>query len=258
MALVQAIFEEYWPHWQHHFTPEARLRLGGVPLAALPARADIMQPGLASEYLSPDELEQWRGFNLEKRRAEWLGGRIAAKWAAAGLLGETAMTWRNLVIRTEAGGRPYVATETHAAPPFISISHSGPLAAALAANFPCGLDIQEPGAKIHTVRDRFVSPEEEDILSASLPESFTETERLTMLWAAKEAIRKMVRTTPLPGFLEIRLLANHAGCGTQADPLTLTFASNRDQDGCPPTITVLSFFADNLAWAMGCLPTRKE
>ena len=57
MALAQAIFEEYWPRWQHHFSPEARLRLGGVPLAALAG----CTPGMASQYLSTDELEQWAG-----------------------------------------------------------------------------------------------------------------------------------------------------------------------------------------------------
>ena len=111
------------------------------------------------------------------------------------------MDWRNLVIRIEAGGRPYIATEAHAVAPFIAISHSGPMAASLAANLPCGFDIQESGVRIQRVRERFAAPEEEDILNASLPhKSFTETERLTLLWAAKEAVRKMVRISPLLGF----------------------------------------------------------
>lgn len=255
MALAQAVFEEYWPCWQHHFGPEVRLRLGGIPLAAVSG----VQPDTAGHYLSADELAQWGGFHLKKRRAEWLGGRLAAKWSAAGILGETAMDWRKLVIRTEADGRPHVATAAHPVAPFISISHSGPMAAALAANLPCGLDIQEPGDRIQRVRERFAAPEEEDILAASLPHHlFPETERLTMLWAAKEAVRKTVRLTPLLGLLEIRLLAGHGGCGTPQDPLALHFASGRDQEDCPAFISVLCFFADNLAWAMACSPTQKE
>ncbi|MFH1021241.1 MAG: 4'-phosphopantetheinyl transferase superfamily protein [Pseudomonadota bacterium] len=255
MAFAQAIFEECWPRWQHHFSQQARLLLGGASLAAL----SDCTPEVASRYLSADELNRWLGLRLKKRRTEWLGGRLAAKCAAAGLLDETAMDWRKLVIRTEEDGRPYVAAEAHGVAPFISISHSGPMAAALAANLPCGLDIQESGDKIQRVRQRFAAPEEEDILGASLSRSFPETERLTMLWAAKEAVRKMVRTSPLLGLLEIRLLAGHGGRGTPEDPLALSFASGRMQSSGPALITVLCFFTDKLAWAMACppMPTKE-
>jgi len=253
MAFAQAIFEKCWPRWQQHFSPDARLRLGCVSLAALADCTDEV----ASIYLGTDELGRWSGFSQKKRRGEWLGGRLAAKWAAAELLGKTAVDWQDVVIRNEEDGRPYVATDAQALAPFISISHSGQLAAALAANFPCGLDIQQPGPNILRVKKRFVLREEEDILTASLPETFTETERLTMLWAAKEAVRKAVRTSPLLGLLEIRLHAGH-GDGAPQEPLALTFASGRAQDGCPASISVLCFFADNLAWAMACLPTPKE
>jgi phosphopantetheinyl transferase len=255
MALAQAIFEEYWPRWQHHFSPEVRLRLGGVPLSAL---ADCT-PGMAGRYLSTAELERWTGLRLKKRSAEWLGGRLAAKWAAAGLLGETAMDWRTLVIHNEEDGRPYVAAEdARAVLPCISISHSGPMAAALAANLPCGLDIQEPGDKILRVKERFASPEEVDILRDSLPHSFSQTQQLTMLWAAKEAVRKMVQIAPLLGLLEIRLRAGQGGCGTPQEPLALSLASGREQDDCPAIISVLCFFADNLAWAIACPSAQKE
>jgi len=250
MAFAQAIFEKCWPRWQQHFSPETRLRLGAVELATL---SDYTSD-VASQYLSADELGRWTGFSQKKRRTEWLGGRLAAKWATAGLLDEAPVDWHGLMIRNEEDGRPYVATEAQAVAPFISISHSGHMAAALAANLPCGLDIQQPGAKIHRVKERFASSEEEYILNASVPAaSVTETERLTMLWAAKEAVRKMVRASPLLGFMEIRLLAGHGG-GTPQEPLTLTFASGREQAACPPRITVLCFFADNLAWAMACPP----
>ena len=254
MALAQAIFEEYWPCWQRHFSPEVRLRLGGVPLSAL---ADCT-PGMAGRYLSTAELERWTGLSLKKRSAEWLGGRLAAKWAVARLLGEPEMDWRTLVIHNEEDGRPYVTIDAGAVLPCISISHSGPMAAALAANLPCGLDIQETGDRIQRVKECFAFPEEMDILSGSLPRSFSEIERLTILWAAKEAVRKMVRIAPLLGLLEIRLLAGQDGCGTPQEPLALSLASGREQDGCPAIISVLCFFANNLAWAIACPPAQKE
>lgn len=254
MALAQAIFEECWPRWQQHFRPETRLQLGCVDLAGLAS----CTPETARQYLRAEELDRWNSFRMEKRRTEWLGGRMAAKWAAARLLNKTGVDWQALTIRNEADGRPSVATENHGVAPHISISHSGPRAAALAANLPCGLDIQQPGANILRVKNRFALRQEEDILTASLPEGLSETQRLTMLWAAKEAVRKAVQTSPLLGLLEIRLHASHGGCGEPEDPLLLTCASGREQAGCPAHIPVLSFFADNLAWAMACLPTPKE
>lgn len=255
MAFAQAIFEECWPLWQRHFGPEARLRLGVAPLATLAGCA----PGVASRCLSACELEQWVGFSLEKRRIEWLGGRIAAKWAAAGLLNETAVDWQDLMIRSAEDGRPCLVTGTHALAPFISISHSGPLAVALAANFPCGLDLQQPDPRMLKVKKRFAAPVEEELLHAFLPKTFSETERLTLLWAAKEAVRKMVRISPLLGLREIGLLAGQGGLGAPANPLALTFASGRELDLCPPSINVLCFFADNLAWAIACpMLTIKE
>jgi phosphopantetheinyl transferase len=252
MAFARAIFKKSWPRWQHHFAPEARLSLGGVELSALAGCPDRRLSEIADRCLNADELARWTGLKQKKRRAEWLGGRMAAKWAAAGLLGETAAAWPGMAIRTEADGRPYLPARGGEAPPFISISHSGPLAAALAANLPCGLDIQQPEIKIHTVRQRFVGPEEEPLLNALLTESFAETERLTMLWAAKEAVRKMVRTSPLLGLLEIRLLEGDGGRATPEDPLALTFALTGKRDKIPPISTVLCFFADHLAWAMSC------
>ncbi len=253
MAFAQAIFEECWPRWQQHFSPKTRLQLRAVVLEALSDCPDAV----ASRYLSADELGQWSGFSQKKRRTEWLGGRLAAKWAAAELLGVAEAEWRTLVIKTEEDGRPYLTAATKAMVPFLSISHSGGLAAALAANLPCGLDIQQPGPKIHTVRQRFARHEETEILKSSLPKSFAETDRLTMLWAAKEAVRKTVRTSPLLGLLETRLVTG-AGGGTPQEPLVLTFTSGREQDGCPSLISVLCFFSDNLAWAMACLPITKE
>jgi len=87
-----------------------------------------------------------------------------------------------------------------------------------------GLGIQQPSAKIRTVRQRFASLEEETLLAASLEGSFSETERLTICSG-----RPRRRSTKWSG-------------------------SGRAEDGCPPFVPVLSFFADNLAWAMACPP----
>lgn len=250
-----AVFEECWPHWQSHFAPRARLRLGGVALFALAENLDLPLSDAAG-FLSENELKELCLFRLKKRRVEWLGGRLAAKWAAAGLLGGSEAEWKNLVVDAEEDGRPYLTIAARTGTPFISISHSGPMAAALAANIPCGLDIEQPSAKIHTVRPRFVAPEEKDILNAISPDFLSETERLTLLWAAKEAIRKMVRASPLLGLSEILLISGSMeGLGSPEQPMALTFASGREREDCPVTISVLCFIADNLAWAIACSPS---
>jgi|GEM_PF-1424768 len=259
MAFAHAVFEQYRPRWQQLFAPDTRLRLEGVVLSAFAGDNGFPLTEIAEKYLNAEELARWGDFNQEKRRTEWLGGRMAAKSAGSTLLGKPEVDWANLVVRTEEDGRPYLTAGTGEAAPFISISHSGMMAAALAANRPCGLDIQLPGERILRVRERFASPDEEVILKSSLGESFAETERLTMLWAAKEAVRKMVRSSPLLGLLEIRMLAGQSGHGTPQEPLLLTFTPGRETGSCPQNISVLCFFADNLAWAMGCLPnTNKE
>lgn len=230
------------------------LRLGGISIAHLAE----WTPEQADPYLNAGEVEQWSRFSREKRRSEWLAGRLAAKWAAGGMLAGSAVGRQTLTIHTEEDGRPYVRG-THAVAPFISISHSGPLAAALAANLPCGLDIQEPVARIIKVRERFASMAEEDILTSALPGSFTETERLTLLWSAKEAARKLVRISPLLGLLEQQLLAATSGHGTPEAPLSLILASNRNHPACPATISILCFYTDNLAWAIAfSMPSQKE
>ena len=81
---AHVIFEECWPRWQQHFSPETKLRLAGVSLEALTDDADLRLSEMASRYLSADELTQWSRFSLKKRRTEWLGGRLSAKCAAAG------------------------------------------------------------------------------------------------------------------------------------------------------------------------------
>ena len=83
MAFAQAIFEECWPCWQQHFSPEVRLRLGGVRLSGL---ADGT-PEMASKYLSPDELNRWSGFSQKKDAPngwadDWPpNGRLRNFWA---------------------------------------------------------------------------------------------------------------------------------------------------------------------------------
>ena len=92
--------------------------------------------------------------------------------------------------------------------PDISISHSGSMAAAMAAhNGLCGVDIQKVTGKVFKVRDRYCTHNEKKILEAFFPVAGkAQAAPLTKLWAAKEALRKASSMSSLPGFLELELI----------------------------------------------------
>lgn len=94
--------------------------------------------------------------------------------------------------------------------PEISISHSHNLAVAAAMQRRCGIDIQQCRSAVVRVKSRFCEPGEAELLAASLA-GFDEVSRLTMLWSAKEAIRKAVPVEPLPAFAEMELVAVREG-----------------------------------------------
>jgi phosphopantetheinyl transferase len=171
---------------------------------------------MAESYLSSKEQQRLGSFSYEKRANEWLGGRIGAKLAAARCMttsdtgGETNFAWQDLIINSKESGRPYLDLDIQDQKtdniPDISISHSTEMAAAMAVSKgKCGIDIQQASRKTVKVKERFCAPEEFDILQGFLPDT-SETVQLTLLWAAKEALRKAADTTPVPGFLELKFM----------------------------------------------------
>ena len=164
---------------------------------------------VVARYLSALELAHLGKYSLEKRRQEWLAGRFAAKYAAAGVLMQGGNTPHllHLAISTDENGRPFLAANENRLLPDISISHSTNLAAAMAVSKGrCGIDIQKVTDRVVKVRERFCTSNEAGII-----QSFFNTPRdkqssvLTKLWAAKEALRKVADRIPLPGFLELEL-----------------------------------------------------
>jgi len=163
-----------------------------------------------AQYLTAPERVYLEKLTLEKRKREWLGGRFAAKFAAAGVLGLPANEpfLASIAVIADENGRPFLAAaQQHLSLPDISISHSGDLAAGLAVGSGlCGVDIQKVTDRVVKVRQRFCTPDEEHFISKFYSPS-RETQRLalTKLWAAKEAVRKTANKRSLPGFLELAL-----------------------------------------------------
>ena len=143
--------------------------------------------------LTPAEAEQFDAFTYPKRRKEWLAGRLACKLAVCTLLAVDDITeqFSRLSILPDASGVPVLTFQDRTVRlPAVSISHSGCYGVAMAAfTGTCGLDIQEVTDRINNVVSRFAGPDELALLEEGAP-ALTTTERLTLLWAAKEAMKK--------------------------------------------------------------------
>jgi len=170
------------------------------------------EEALRREWLHPQEQEIVSSLVHKKRHIEWLGGRICVKEAllaffkSAGSLSADVSAPR-LQIVTAPSGRPLLrqgAVAGKLAAPHISISHSGEYAMAVAAAVPCGIDIQENRDSLGRVKEKFCGAAEEKMMTRSLA-ALAPSEHLTLLWAAKESVKKGAILERMPGFLELKL-----------------------------------------------------
>ncbi len=191
-------------------TPEVALTF--IDLCLLQTALTAPQQAITTTYLDQVELERFSSFSFAKRQLEWLGGRMAAKRAALSVTSKTAglpTSCADYRIEAEASGRPYLwcMRGAQAKLPAISISHSHGMAGAVAvAGHSCGLDLQRITPKVISVRERFASSEERSIISAAPGlHGQDEATLLTLIWSAKEALRKAICCQPLLGFTEITL-----------------------------------------------------
>ena len=203
------------------------------------------EEALRREWLHREEQEKLSTLRYQKRHVEWLGGRICVKEAllaflkSAGPLSADVSAPR-LRIVSAPSGRPLLrqgADSGTMAVPHISISHSGEYVMAVAATVPCGIDIQENRDALGRVKEKFCDAAEEKMMMHLLA-ALAPSEHLTLLWAAKEAVKKGVILERMPGFLELRLhriesvlAPDHPGC------FLFTFAflvDNPGKAGAPP------------------------
>lgn len=172
--------------------------------------------------LTQEEQARLAGFTYPKRHLEWLGGRLAAKAALAKLSAEpfNPLAWQ--VVNAPDGRPRFLRSDGATAGQSIelSISHSDGLATAVVDHHPLGLDIQKITPAVMRVREKFCTPLEETRLLAL--NTFSEpVAALTLLWAAKEALRKALGGHPLTGFLAMELTGGEP-LGEQALIVQLT------------------------------------
>ena len=172
---------------------------------------DTHKKQITQHWLHEKERLTLNGFSFAKRHREWLGGRICSKKSLHTFSQKQDRALRipkqqEYHIASEESGRPYFSgLEGIGYPvPELSISHSKDFATALTSNTYCGIDIQYPAGNLQKVSEQFSSNAEKLLLQNKLP-GLSSLQQLTLLWAGKEAVKKMLSPKGIPGFNEITL-----------------------------------------------------
>lgn len=163
---------------------------GSSSLTALSIAAVWAERERAIGSLSPRERAIFAALRLEKRRRDWLAGRVAAKRAAQRLLGGPLAA---VEILAEAAGERSGAPRLHLEGVLqehlhVSLSHAGDLAAATVSERPVGLDVEEITARSASFEAIAFSPAERLALGELSGQA--RAEAVTLRWCAKEAHAK--------------------------------------------------------------------
>lgn len=141
-------------------------------------RAIVIGEAPAGTWFDDEELETASAFRLPKRREEWMHARIAAKHLAISRgIADDARE-----IRVE---RPVLRVAGSPTPWHVSISHSGPYAAAALDLDPVGIDV-EVVREISERAAHFFLTESEEAAAREV----SLAHRLLHFWSAKEAAWK--------------------------------------------------------------------
>lgn len=167
-------------------------------------------PGHSGGWLSPEEEEIFQAFTMQKRKNEWLAGRVCTKVAVRDFLSITNINLpcNQIIIDNAASGRPRVVLPGHKnfeGKFDLSISHSARYAIALIAGATCGIDIQEARQTLVRIKEKFCLPEEEVLLTKTLRKK-DNIAHLTLLWSVKEAVRKAFSNDFVPEFLKLKVV----------------------------------------------------
>lgn len=142
--------------------------------------------------LSTNEQKQLAQYSATHRRAEFVAGRIAAKgsWLQFHNDASQRFQYSDLSAVSERGRPPHFEQDDVAITDrFLSLSHSEGTVVAAVCDQRIGIDVQKVSNSIEKIRDSFTNSSELDLVSRIFDEG-TLSEKLTMIWAAKEAIIK--------------------------------------------------------------------
>lgn len=147
-------------------------------------------------------------FRSETRSKEWLAVRV--------LLHRVADISEPIAYK-ESGGPYFVHT-----PLSVSISHTSHFACLALGNVAFGVDIEQYGAKALVLTDKFLKPQEKELVSQTsiAPEQFA-----VLAWSAKEAVYKAADDVSLGLFQDITI--EHVD-----EPKALLSVRVQHQSGC--------------------------
>ena len=172
------------------------------PLSLAEVRVSLVGDALKAEgeesflaqWASGEERAQLASMRHDKRRREWLAGRVAAKEAVRSLLGSDAPAASAIRVLSSPDQAPYVAIgegTTGAEVPHISIAHSQDSAVAAAMQGArVGIDVEMGTLKVERVAHQFSRPQEVNQVSECVGE--LRVPALMTLWVVKEAALKAV------------------------------------------------------------------
>lgn len=162
------------------------------------------------KYLHPDERKYYETLKFEKRIRSYLIGRLTAKQAVAALTGETDLT--RISIQSGIFTQPIVNLVDNQNIK-VSITHCDDFGAAVAfpEAHPLGIDLEKIYRDKTEVLERQMTQTEKELIQKQ-PYSY-ET-MLTLLWTAKEALSKVLKTGLMTPFRiyeieKIEIMDNH-------------------------------------------------
>ncbi|MBU1568095.1 MAG: 4'-phosphopantetheinyl transferase superfamily protein [Proteobacteria bacterium] len=237
----------------------AAIILKQAPADTIPAILAI-EPSPIATILHPHEIAKLDSYRLAKRRTEFLTGRICAKmalqsfWTSRGRCLSPLLS--TVEIQGDSSGRPLVClySQEGSPQPDVSITHGGEYAAALAADTPCGIDIQPHKENLLRVREKYCSLEEMQLLAELLP-NVSLLPQLSLLWAAKEAAKKALSYRQMPGFLEL-VLTRPAKTYHDCHSFTLAVMV-QNNPLMPDAVTVLATLFKNYGLAI-CILAKEQ
>ena len=215
---------------QYHFLATNKATIALADLSLLnDLRPKNKLPALLAQKLSTTETQKLAHFTYKKRYTEWLGGRLAAKYCFELFLGKVnkqPLAPNTFSILADEHGRPYLEKTTYR-PLSLSISHSkGYAAAYVSPKQSCGIDIQQITSKMEVVAEKFTNHSEK----ALFHDPKNQLRNLTMIWAAKEAVKKSLLhdqsiTFSATNVIEIKKTGSNTWklqCNVIGSPLPLT------------------------------------
>jgi 4'-phosphopantetheinyl transferase len=157
--------------------------------------------------INAHEKRIFNALKIEKRRVEWLSGRMAAKEAFKQFNNKSyENTYRKeITILNQQNRAPYILEIPEL---YISISHSSEFAVAVISQNKIGVDIETIEQRPTALMDYFCSKNEQTILQNLRNNSSRSYILLTKFWTRKEAISKYVQLGAKLNFKKIDTVAD--------------------------------------------------